>query len=658
MSRQLLSDRLAVAGMGLCTPLGLTARATLLEMAAGTVRFFETEVLDREGEPVRASVLTLLEASASRTERMSTLAANALLDCTGALRAPGLTSVPLVLALPEPGHGAAYETAPVVAALAEAAGPLRLEWTAEHLLTEGRAGFFVAVQRAAALLASGRAPYVLVGAVDSLCDRESLSILDKQGRCLSSGRRDGTLPGEGAGLFLLTTASQLARQRVAAQGWVHGLALAQEPRHLRQRQPSLARGLTEALQQLGPLAAAGPGRVERVLSCQTGESFFDREFAQAYLRSAEWMPEPLRLERLAEVLGDAGAAAGALQLGRALHVLTQVEQAPPTHWRVLVYGCSDGGRVGACLVEAGAEAVDSTAWARGPAQPGSRSLLEHPQAEDFLRELQEQHLSEVDFLLEQRWGRLRDPEHSWLRLRELEERALAHARGLQYGGGVAAALVEEALAGEDRGRVRAAVYVLACHGPGSPGVATALSALAQAKEELLPVIREALVLVPGAHVREGLEALLRSPRQEVSAAAAYLLGHHREGKAEPLMALLRSSAAEVRNAAALALARLGQSTAVPMLERLLMLLPPADTVELHLACLSLGSHQALESLRRACRGAAQVPSAFLRLLALAGRTHWSCTRSSPARCSTGWRRRAGGSWARWSRTSWTGWWRR
>ncbi len=44
----------AVAEVGLCTPLGLTAAVSVAEMAAGTLRFAETEVSDAAGEPVRA----------------------------------------------------------------------------------------------------------------------------------------------------------------------------------------------------------------------------------------------------------------------------------------------------------------------------------------------------------------------------------------------------------------------------------------------------------------------------------------------------------------------------------------------------------------------------------------------------------------------------
>jgi 3-oxoacyl-[acyl-carrier-protein] synthase-1 len=87
-----------------------------------------------------------------------------------------------------------------------------------------------------------------------------------------------------------------------------------------------------------------------LLSCQTGESFFAQEFVQAYLRNAALMPEPLTTDLVAESLGDVGAAAGAVQSALALEkgLLPELPENPS---RVLIYGCSDHGQVGATVVE-------------------------------------------------------------------------------------------------------------------------------------------------------------------------------------------------------------------------------------------------------------------------------------------------------------------
>jgi 3-oxoacyl-[acyl-carrier-protein] synthase I len=343
-------EEVMVLGLGLCTPLGLTTRTTQVEMTAGTVRFFLTEVLDGKGEPLRASRLTLLESHCSRTERMTALATTALQGCLKEARVEKAEPLPLVLSLPTPGSGPAVDEEPLLRALAEVAAPARLQVWPEGLCREGRASFFVALARAVEWLLSGQARRVLVGAVDSLCDPGSLEDLLARRRLLCSSVREGILPGEGAGFVLLTKASSLRRDEPRALGRLLALALAKEPRYILQSEPSLAEGLTSAFRQLHAHPSAGSRRVAQVLSCQTGETFWGHEFNRAYLRNAAFMPEPLVVHLVAESLGDVGAGAGVVQLGHALHLLAQPGPGHGQGPRALVYGCSDEGQVGAFII--------------------------------------------------------------------------------------------------------------------------------------------------------------------------------------------------------------------------------------------------------------------------------------------------------------------
>jgi 3-oxoacyl-[acyl-carrier-protein] synthase-1 len=320
-------------------------------MAAGTVRFFETDVLDATGEPVRASVLKLLDPNLSRTERMVSLAVTALQEALKGVAPPGVDHLPLLLALPEPGSGVPFDLEVVREKLNGAAAPVRLGISKDAFFYEGRAGFFRALAEAFLLLKSRRAAWVLVGGVDSMCDHQSLAHHARTGRSLGPGMPDGILPGEGAGFILLTSAETSRQRRLKAQGWVVGCALAHEPHSFLQRKPNMAEGLTEAFCQLRLHPMAGTHRVDHILSCQTGESFWAQEFNYAYLRNAPLMPEPLTMNQVAESLGDVGAAAGAIQFGSALHLLSKLEKTSGEIARILVYGCADAGHVGACIVE-------------------------------------------------------------------------------------------------------------------------------------------------------------------------------------------------------------------------------------------------------------------------------------------------------------------
>jgi 3-oxoacyl-[acyl-carrier-protein] synthase I len=350
-ARQHGSNEMVIVGLGLCTPLGLTARTTQVEMAAGTVRFFETDVLDAAGEPVRASVLSLLEPRLSRSERMVSLAVTALQETLKDVAPLGVAELPLLLALPEPGSGAPFDLEAVRGELNRAAAPVRLEVSQEAIFHEGRAGFFHALAEAAQLLKSRRASWVLVGGVDSMCDRQSLAHHARTGRALGPGMPDGLLPGEGAGFILLTSAELSRQRRLKSRGRVLGCALSHEPHSFLQRKPNMAEGLTNAFRQFRLHPLTGARRVDHVLSCQTGETFWAQEFNYAYLRNAALMPEPLTMSQVAESLGDVGAAAGAIQLGSALHLLGRLEKDSEEPARILVYGCADAGHVGTCIIE-------------------------------------------------------------------------------------------------------------------------------------------------------------------------------------------------------------------------------------------------------------------------------------------------------------------
>jgi len=345
MSRPLAVGEVAVVSVGACTPVGLTARVTQAERRAGTVGFVRTEVRDGRRERMRASRLPLLKEDRTRTQRMVALGATALTECLAEVRQWGVLRLPVVLGLPEEQLGAPWEQEVLKEALEQQAAAVKLEWEAGEWRV-GRAGLFPALVRARELLRQQRSPYVLVGGVDCLSDRASLRRLVELGRCLSEQGREGVLPGEGAGFLLLANAEAVRRQRLPVKGWLVAESSGREERHFRQREPNQAEGLTEVFHQLRQHPLLRGQRVAYVLSCQTGEAYWAKEFAQAYLRNAELFPEPLVVEDVAQTLGEAGAAAGALQAGYGLYLLSKRGGG-----RVLVCGSSDGGCVGACVLE-------------------------------------------------------------------------------------------------------------------------------------------------------------------------------------------------------------------------------------------------------------------------------------------------------------------
>jgi uncharacterized protein (TIGR02270 family) len=248
------------------------------------------------------------------------------------------------------------------------------------------------------------------------------------------------------------------------------------------------------------------------------------------------------------------------------------------------------------------------------------SLLQHPNASKFLREFQEEHLSELEFLLGQRGKYLRDSEVPWPEVADLEQRIEAHAEAMCAGGNVALELAREALASGEDAQVMAGVYVVASFpdAEGVDGLGEVLETLEEAAADLLGVWEEVLVLSEHPRVAERTNSLLASPRPEVRAAAARILGRRHEGSDERLLLLLDDPSAEARISAAVALARLNYRPAVAAIENLLQYVPVSEWEPLTLAALLLGSPRALRHCRQACQAGGELPSGFPQLLAVAG----------------------------------------
>lgn len=324
---------LAVLRVGMGTPLGLSAPTTLAAARAGVVRFAETELEDRSGEPIRASRSSRLEATCGRSGRIAALAGWAVRDCLAGLP---VTPLPLYLAAPQR-SGAPVDEAEIVAALqAEVPTPLELR----EVMRGGRAGLFQLLER---LTAADAEPLALVLAADSLCDAATLEQLGLRDRVLAS-HRDGIVPGEAAVALLLARGPGGAKVEDAPLGRITACTLG----HMNDdggRVQALADGLADVFTRLARAPGVGDERPRCVASSQTGEVAEARAFSYAALRQAPLMPEPLVHLRACESFGDTGAAAPALALALALHHLRS------SRGRALLYGSDDDGALGACVLE-------------------------------------------------------------------------------------------------------------------------------------------------------------------------------------------------------------------------------------------------------------------------------------------------------------------
>lgn len=248
----------------------------------------------------------------------------------------------------------------------------------------------------------------------------------------------------------------------------------------------------------------------------------------------------------------------------------------------------------------------------------TRSLLEHPSAPEFLREFQEEHLSELAFLLAQRQRYLHDPEVEWLDVEPLDVRIAHHVEAMQVGGDTALTCVREVLDSEAPAELTAGVYARVLIGPGGDGIAEILARMAEADTVLLPCFIEALTLAHHSQLSERLQGLLSSPRPEVRVATARILGHRHDSGGGPLLPLLDDTVSEVRAAAALAISELGHRPALSTLERKLIQTSVDELDVWALAALRLKSSHALQVCRQASQAAGTISPRIPWLLGPAG----------------------------------------
>lgn len=330
------STPVSIVGCAGCTSLGYSLAATLAAMGAGLNNFTDTGVKSPFGTPVMAA--SLLDRDAPRIERLRGLTGVALAELERLLQATGVEQAPLLLGLPadlddaeEDALRQEFANSPVI----------RNEMT---WFPSGRASAFPALAAASSLIERGSHRFVIVGGIDSLCGPHTVYSLTQFGRTLGP-HTEGTIPGEAAVFALLAKADDAA---VDPENAVLLEAVAQH----RSSVPFMKRDRVSG----DDLAAVfrtfreqGVRRVERIIAAHSGEGYFGRSFAHAYLREVDVMPEPLDVELIADSVGDLGAAAG--MLGLAFATYRMATDPRGARGRALVYSESDSGEIGAAILD-------------------------------------------------------------------------------------------------------------------------------------------------------------------------------------------------------------------------------------------------------------------------------------------------------------------
>lgn len=330
-----------ILAAGLCCAAGLERHLSCLQIQAEADVFesysFWTDHPEDDDFAFPFAGLAVFANDLNRANRMAHLLVSALDEClASAGELPENT--PLLLAVP---RNLTEEEAELLDnVVGQVAAQRGVSLAKPRWIRGGREASGAALVQATVFLQAGMS--VLVAAVDSLCDAETLKALQETERLLEKGP-DGLIPGEAAACMFLgpSAASEGTRLRAAAVRSDGGSETVRSQRH-----HLTAVFEDEQLKELEVFPA------QRVYLASTGEGFLAQDVSHTYLRHAPWWPEPLDIFELAGVLGDTGAAGGLVQCLFADFQL-QRTQTPQTCRRALVVTAADSDAGAVAVLEHG-----------------------------------------------------------------------------------------------------------------------------------------------------------------------------------------------------------------------------------------------------------------------------------------------------------------
>lgn len=214
---------------------------------------------------------------------------------------------------------------------------LGIEVAAMETVVAGYVSALVAIDEARRAIGEGRVRRAVVLAVDSYLSRDRIALYDERERLRSRRARDGFVPGEAAVALLLVNGESGAGTPSAGP-----LGLAQEAHPRDSDRAPEGRALEQAIR-----AAVGKGLPPRWVLCDmNGESGRAFEWGVARTRSpllsdVQWLEHP------AALVGDVGAATGALLVGLA-HDRARSGVAPASS-ALVVCSSDDGARAAMVL---------------------------------------------------------------------------------------------------------------------------------------------------------------------------------------------------------------------------------------------------------------------------------------------------------------------
>ncbi|MBI9089323.1 MAG: HEAT repeat domain-containing protein [Desulfobacterium sp.] len=244
--------------------------------------------------------------------------------------------------------------------------------------------------------------------------------------------------------------------------------------------------------------------------------------------------------------------------------------------------------------------------------------------EIFTRDLYQEHLEEIGFLLFQCKDLFDDMDVNWPKIKAFEKRLDAHLDAIQVGGPPAFKCVTLFLSDDDEDNIFAAAYTLTSMEYDRDGenidlvIKSLIDSYDTEDNDLSAIYVKALKYGQNPLIKDKLEALLTHEQFSIQATAVEILTYRREGDPAKVVELVRSPEPALRVAAIHFLGWAGHRDVLPFLKRFLSHTRDPNWEKLVLASLQLGSATGLNHARTACQSESTVTEHLPLYIALAG----------------------------------------
>ncbi|PBC07838.1 hypothetical protein [Mesorhizobium sp. WSM3859] len=298
--------RICVLSTGACTAVGLSAASSAAAVRAGLARFLEHPTfLDQLEEPAIVAHPPASQPDLSLEERLVEFAIAAFADAIESIpNAADFGPLPMVIALPEPRPGLDRQLGErIVSRLSE---NLRGFGVLSAMML-GHASGGAAIRHVSQMLDSGHWRWAAVVGLDSWLAADTVRWLEQNRQLHASYNAWGFIPGEAAGVLLISNLSTAREHKTRPRALIEAVALDREEVPIKTDGVCLGWGLTRAVK--AALSALPENQQVDMIYCdQNGESYRADEFGFMLARMGQRFRAPADFIAPADCWGDTGAA--------------------------------------------------------------------------------------------------------------------------------------------------------------------------------------------------------------------------------------------------------------------------------------------------------------------------------------------------------------